>query len=299
MVASVAGELADGKIRRRRPSRAPHHSEDRCGRASAPRPAPDSLPRSGARGCRPAPDRRDDRSGTGSSPRRAGRAPGSHVRVGTGDADVAGFQRLAQRIEHRTLEFRQFVEEQHAKMRQADLARPHLEPAADQRRHRCAVMRRAEGPSAADFATAPAPRRPTRPSRPPAPRWAASGGRMPGRQAASSDLPSPAARSSADCVRPPPRSPARAWRLPALYLCEVWPAFGWLGFDRRRHRHQRCAPEMREQRQQIRRGDNVELPRPTRFAALRGGTDQAEIQRRSVERGQQHAWRGARFARQG
>jgi hypothetical protein len=50
----------------------------------------------------------------------------SDVGVGTGDADLAGFERLAERIEHLALEFGQFVEEQDAEVRQADLARPDL-----------------------------------------------------------------------------------------------------------------------------------------------------------------------------
>ena len=78
-------------------------------------------------------------------PRRKG-----HVGVGAGDADAAGLQRLAERIEHRPLEFGQFVEEQHAEMREADLAGAHAQAAADQRRHRRAVVRRAERPAAAD-----------------------------------------------------------------------------------------------------------------------------------------------------
>ena len=51
-------------------------------------------------------------------PRRKG-----DVGVGAGDVDLAGLERLAQRIEHRALEFGQFVEEQHAEMGEADLAR--------------------------------------------------------------------------------------------------------------------------------------------------------------------------------
>ena len=89
------------------------------------------------------------------------------------------------------LEFRQFVEEQHAEMRQADLAGPHPQPAADQRRHRGAVMRRAERPARAGSCP---------PSSSPATDATidtssasdgSSGGRIPGRQAASSDLPAP------------------------------------------------------------------------------------------------------------
>src|SRR4051794_9659091 len=50
-----------------------------------------------------------------------------YVRVGARDADVAGLQRLAQRIKHGALKFRQLVEEQHAQMREADLAGPYLQ----------------------------------------------------------------------------------------------------------------------------------------------------------------------------
>jgi hypothetical protein len=64
------------------------------------------------------------------------------VGVGAGDLDLAGLERLAQRIEHRALEFGQFVEEQHAEMGEADLAGPHLEAAADQSGHRRAMVRR-------------------------------------------------------------------------------------------------------------------------------------------------------------
>ena len=67
---------------------------------------------------------------------------------------TAGLERLAQRIEHRPLELGQLVEEQHAEMREADLARPDAQAAADQRRHRRAVVRRAERPAAADLAAA-------------------------------------------------------------------------------------------------------------------------------------------------
>lgn len=52
-----------------------------------------------------------------------------HVRIGARNADRTGLERLAQRIEHRALKFREFVEEQHAEMREAHLARLDLEPA--------------------------------------------------------------------------------------------------------------------------------------------------------------------------
>ena len=59
------------------------------------------------------------------------------VRIGACDADRPGLERLAQRIEHRALKFRELVEEQHAEMREADLARLHLEPACGKLPFRC------------------------------------------------------------------------------------------------------------------------------------------------------------------
>ena len=116
--------------------RRPRHG-GRSGRAAAPRPWPDNRRRSAARG---------EQASAGSPrwPQRHGfiaatsctRAGKGDMGIGARDADRAGLERLAQRIEHRALEFGQFVEEQHAEMREADLARPHLQPAADQRRHR-------------------------------------------------------------------------------------------------------------------------------------------------------------------
>ena len=70
--------------------------------------------------------------------------------VGARDGDFAGLERLAQAVEHRALEFGQFVEEQHAEVREADLAGAHFQPAAGQRRHRGGVVRAAERAGAAD-----------------------------------------------------------------------------------------------------------------------------------------------------
>ena len=119
-------------------------------------------------------------------PRREG-----HVRVGAGDADVAGLQRLAERIQHRALELGEFVEEQHAEVREADLAGPDAEPAADQRRHRRAMVRRAERPlrgGSCRRSSSPATDATIDTS---SASLGCSGGRMPGRHAASSDLPEP------------------------------------------------------------------------------------------------------------
>jgi hypothetical protein len=55
------------------------------------------------------------------------------VGIGPCHADLAGFERLPQRIEYRALEFGQLVEEQHAEVRQADFARLDPEPAAGER----------------------------------------------------------------------------------------------------------------------------------------------------------------------
>src|SRR5205807_3168150 len=76
------------------------------------------------------------------------------VGIGAGDADAAGFERLAERIQYRPLELRKLVEEQHAEVREADLARTNAQAPADQRRHRGAMMRRSERPATADLAPA-------------------------------------------------------------------------------------------------------------------------------------------------
>ncbi len=71
--------------------------------------------------------------------------------IGARDIDRAGFERLAQRVEHGALKLGQFIEKQHAQMRQADFARLHLEASAGQRGHAGGMMRRAEGARAADL----------------------------------------------------------------------------------------------------------------------------------------------------
>ena len=60
------------------------------------------------------------------------------------DVDDAVLERLAQDVERAALEFRHLVEQQHAVMRQADLAGPGLWAAADERGRRDGVMRRAK-----------------------------------------------------------------------------------------------------------------------------------------------------------
>ena len=65
---------------------------------------------------------------------------------------LAGFQRLAQAVEHAALELGQLIEEQHAQMCEGDLAGPRLGAAADQRRHRGRMVRAAEGAAALQLA---------------------------------------------------------------------------------------------------------------------------------------------------
>ena len=66
--------------------------------------------------------------------------------VGARDRDLAALERLAQRVEHARIELGEFVEKQHAAVRERDLARLGAQAAADQRRHAGRVMRRAERP---------------------------------------------------------------------------------------------------------------------------------------------------------
>ena len=68
--------------------------------------------------------------------------------VGAGDADPAGFERLAQRFERGTVEFGQFVEKQHTLMGERDLARPCAHAAADKGRQGGGMMRLAKWPLA-------------------------------------------------------------------------------------------------------------------------------------------------------
>src|SRR5678816_4283618 len=74
------------------------------------------------------------------------------VRVRPRNAYIAGFKRLAERIEHLPLEFRKFVEEQDPEMSEADLARADPKPAANERRHRRAMVRRPVRAAAPDLA---------------------------------------------------------------------------------------------------------------------------------------------------
>ncbi len=80
------------------------------------------------------------------------------VGIGARHRDLARLDRLAQRIEHRAAEFGELVEEQHAEMGEAHLARPHAQAAAGQRRHRGRMMRAAERARADQPATWQFPR---------------------------------------------------------------------------------------------------------------------------------------------
>src|ERR1700691_1949196 len=64
--------------------------------------------------------------------------------ISPGDSHFASFERLAQTVEHLRLEFRQFVEEEHALMGERDFAGAGMRTAADERRHRGRMMRRTE-----------------------------------------------------------------------------------------------------------------------------------------------------------
>ena len=61
--------------------------------------------------------------------------------VGARDQDLAGFERLAQRIKYRSCEFGEFVEKQDAAMSQGNLAGARPRAATDKRGHRGGVVR--------------------------------------------------------------------------------------------------------------------------------------------------------------
>src|SRR6202035_5047739 len=81
-----------------------------------------------------------------SSPRRAELRWIDDAVVRPGDRDFAGFERLPQAVQNLWLEFRQFVEKQNTMMGERNFARPRARAAADKRRHRGRMMRRAERP---------------------------------------------------------------------------------------------------------------------------------------------------------
>ena len=113
------------------------------------------------------------------------------MRVGARDDDVAGLDRLAQRLEHGAGELGELVEEQHAVVGEADLAR-----ASRRARRRRSPPSRRCGAACGTGGRArcrppPAAPRGCGSSRSPAPPRGSSGGRMPGRRAASIDLPDP------------------------------------------------------------------------------------------------------------
>ena len=87
------------------------------------------------------------------------RAGKTAVRARARDRHAPFLERLAQHLEHVAAELEHLVEEQHAVMREADLAGPRLRPAADQRGVRDRVMRRAKRPLD-DRARAPGGSRP-------------------------------------------------------------------------------------------------------------------------------------------
>lgn len=78
----------------------------------------------------------------------------------------------------------------------------------------------------------------------------------------------------------------------ALDLRKVGPGVGDLGFRRGRRRQQGGAFEVSEQRQQVGRGEDLELSRPARLAALHRRADQPLVFARGMKRGEQHPGRG-------
>ena len=129
------------------------------------------------------------------------------------DVDAARFERLAQHFEHPAIPLRQLVEEQHAVMRERDLAGPRIAAAADQRDRGGRVVRRAKrapppvvGTKSGRSAIA------ARRIRAPRPRTAAAA--VPADAAPASICRCPAGRSSTGCAIPRRRLPARAWPAP-------------------------------------------------------------------------------------
>ena len=129
------------------------------------------------------------------------------------DVDHAGLERLAQHFEHAAIPFGQLVEEQHAVMRERDLAGPRIAAAADERHGARRVMRRAKRAHApARRREAAGERRDRRDVRAPRLRTAAAAARAGAARASTCRC--PAGRSSAGCARRLRRWRARASRAP-------------------------------------------------------------------------------------
>jgi hypothetical protein len=68
--------------------------------------------------------------------------------IGARHHRFAGFDRLAQTVQHAALEFGKLIQKKNTQMRQGNFARLHFQAAAHQRRHRGGMMRIAKGPDA-------------------------------------------------------------------------------------------------------------------------------------------------------
>ena len=207
-----------------------------------------------------------------------------------GDGGAAGLHRLAQRLQRLAREFRQFVEEQHAAMGQADLARP-----GPVRRRRSAPPATPNDAARGTAGASPAGRRRSRPATQwimltsSASRGVRSGSR-PGSRAASIDLPAPGGPIS-NRLWPPAAaiSSAALGALHALHVGRSGPR-GRRPPRRRLRRGQHLgAAEMVDQRQQVGRRQHLDPPGPGRLAALAGRADQPQVAGRGADRRRQHA----------
>ena len=110
------------------------------------------------------------------------------------DRDPALLQRLAQRLQRGPVELGQLVEEEHAVVREGDLARRHPRPAADERRVRGGVVGRAERARRGRGRGRALRRRPRRRSSPRAPRRRRAAAAGPGSCGPASSCRTPADR---------------------------------------------------------------------------------------------------------
>ena len=74
-------------------------------------------------------------------------------------------------------------------------------------------------------------------------------------------------------------------RLLSLHLREVGGTNRRRDFARHRRGEQRAAPEMAEQREEVGRGEHLDIARPRRFRSLRDGADEPALDTARVQRG--------------
>jgi hypothetical protein len=221
------------------------------------------------------------------------------MRICARDDGAPGFQRLAQRLQRAALEFRQLVEEEHAAMGEADLARPAARATADQRRDARGMMGVAERARGDEAAAMQEPRE--RMDHRDLQRLGGRERRQQPRQAAREHRLAGARRADekqvvAACRRDLERAPGP---LLALHVREVGEIDAARGRERRRRAETLHAPEVVHHGDEARRRDDLRRARPRGLGTALRRADDAAAGLRGGDRRGQHARHRAQAAIEG